>query len=98
MSINIIIIGPVSVGKSTLTNLLFVEQYSDMKIKRTTAVPQIYTETDNIEGFDFKNILEKNRQRNISPKKFTKRIQARQKRNIARNPSRCKYFQKFYFY
>jgi predicted GTPase len=42
--INICIFGPTSVGKSTLLNALFVKQYSDMKIKRTTAVPQIYHE------------------------------------------------------
>lgn len=42
--INICILGPTSAGKSTLLNALFVKQYSDMKIKRTTAVPQIYHE------------------------------------------------------
>ena len=43
-TINIVIIGPVSAGKSTFTNMLFVEQLSDMKIKRTTAQPQLYHE------------------------------------------------------
>ena len=43
--INIAIIGAVSAGKSTFTNALFIEQYSDMKIKRTTALPQIYVES-----------------------------------------------------
>jgi predicted GTPase len=44
--INIAIIGPVSAGKSTLMNSLFVSQFSDMKIKRTTMVPQLYMESD----------------------------------------------------
>ena len=42
--INIAILGPVSAGKSTLMNSIFVAQYSDMKIKRTTMTPQIYEE------------------------------------------------------
>src|SRR5271157_5013551 len=42
--INVCILGPTSVGKSTLLNALFVKQYSDMKIKRTTTVPQRYCE------------------------------------------------------
>jgi GTPase Era involved in 16S rRNA processing len=41
-TINVGVIGPVSSGKSTLINTLFVRQYSDCKMKRTTAVPQIY--------------------------------------------------------
>ena len=40
--INIAILGTVSAGKTTLLNGLFSEQYSDMKIKRTTMIPQIY--------------------------------------------------------
>ena len=43
--INIAIIGTVSAGKSTFTNALFIEQCSDMKIKRTPALPQIYVES-----------------------------------------------------
>lgn len=43
-NINVAILGPVSAGKSTLMNSLFVSQYSDMKIKRTTMTPQIYEE------------------------------------------------------
>ncbi|VVU95078.1 Dynamin family [seawater metagenome] len=42
--INIAICGAVSAGKSTLLNSLFVSQYSDMKIKRTTMTPQVYYE------------------------------------------------------
>lgn len=33
-------------GKSTLMNGLFVEQYSDMKLKRTIMVPQVYQESE----------------------------------------------------
>lgn len=48
-NINIAIIGAVSAGKSTLLNSLFVNQYSDMKIKRTTMTPQVYHEVpDNV--------------------------------------------------
>lgn len=43
--INIALIGSVSVGKTTLLNTLFIEQYSDMKIIRTTMLPQIYHES-----------------------------------------------------
>lgn len=43
-NINIAIVGAVSAGKSTLLNSLFVNQYSDMKIKRTTMTPQVYHE------------------------------------------------------
>lgn len=43
-NINAAILGPVSAGKSTFMNSLFVSQYSDMKIKRTTMTPQIYEE------------------------------------------------------
>ena len=44
--INVAIIGPVSAGKSTLMNTLFVSQFSDMKIKRTTMTPQLYMESN----------------------------------------------------
>ncbi|AYV76540.1 MAG: dynamin family GTPase [Terrestrivirus sp.] len=61
--INIAIFGPVSAGKSTLTNALFVEQYSDMKIKRTTALPQVYHESLNGTNFS-EDILNNNIVRN----------------------------------
>jgi small GTP-binding protein len=65
--INIAIVGPVSAGKSTLMNALFANQYSDMKIKRTTMTPQIYLETNN-QPKDMvelsKEILENNREVN----------------------------------
>lgn len=44
--INVSIIGAVSAGKSTLLNSLFVSEYSEMKIKRTTMLPQVYHESD----------------------------------------------------
>jgi GTPase SAR1 family protein len=62
MNINIAILGAVSSGKSTLMNSLFVEQYSDSKIKRTTMLPQVYIETPN--STTRKNIIESNRKIN----------------------------------
>lgn len=63
--INIPILGPVSVGKSTLVNSLFVDTYSDMKIKRTTMVPQVYHEIDKLDKLhDISNIRETNRKIN----------------------------------
>ena len=49
--INIAICGAVSAGKSTLLNSLFVSQYSDMKIKRTTMTPQVYYESNKMCGY-----------------------------------------------
>lgn len=46
--IRIALIGSVSVGKSTLINTLFVKQFSKSKIKRTTMVPYIFQETNNL--------------------------------------------------
>ena len=51
LQINCVIIGTVSAGKTTLLNSLFVEQYSDMKMKRTTMIPQVYHESDKINQF-----------------------------------------------
>ena len=42
--IDIAVVGPVSSGKSTLTNTLFASQYSDSHAKKTTVFPQIYHE------------------------------------------------------
>jgi GTP-binding protein EngB required for normal cell division len=44
---NIALIGPVSAGKSTLLNAILSDTYSDMKLRRTTMCPQIYTESAN---------------------------------------------------
>jgi predicted GTPase len=60
MSLNIAIIGAVSAGKSTLLNALFADTYSDMKIKRTTMVPQVYY----CNGNKTKSIREKNTAKN----------------------------------
>lgn len=66
--INIAIVGAVSVGKSTLLNTLFVDQYTDTKMRRATALPQIYTEST--ENFDEK-IREKNAKINDEIMKIT---------------------------
>lgn len=63
-TINIAIIGAVSAGKSTLLNTIFVNQYSDMKIKRTTMIPQKYHEVANREDIDANTIKELNREIN----------------------------------
>lgn len=64
-TINIALIGAVSAGKSTLTNGLFVEQYSDMNIKRTTTMPQVYITTNkSIARSELKKIREENRKIN----------------------------------
>ena len=44
LEITIAVIGQVSVGKSTFVNSLFIKQFSETKLKRTTMVPQIYIE------------------------------------------------------
>lgn len=61
-TINIAIIAAVSAGKSTLTNSLFVKQYSDMNVKRTTTMPQVYTESNSTEDNPY--IREQNREIN----------------------------------
>jgi small GTP-binding protein len=48
--INIGIFGCVSVGKSTFLNAISGRQFSDTEIKRTTMVPQVYTETESENG------------------------------------------------
>lgn len=68
LSINIGIIGCVSTGKSTLNNALLLNQYSDMKIKRTTMLPQVYCETTN------KSILKSARQINEETSQSNKEI------------------------
>lgn len=47
-TIRVALIGSVSVGKSTLINTLFVKQFSKSKIKRTTMIPFIFQETNNL--------------------------------------------------
>lgn len=66
LDINIAVIGPVSVGKSTFINTLFIEQYSDVALKRTTMVPQIYMEENKNNAYiGQKNIRHMNRITNI---------------------------------
>ena len=45
-SIRIGLIGCISSGKSTLLNAICVNQYEDMKTKRTTMLPTLYQETN----------------------------------------------------
>ena len=45
-SIRIGLVGCVSSGKSTLLNAICVNEYEDMKIKRTTMLPKLYMETN----------------------------------------------------
>jgi predicted GTPase len=61
LSVNIAVVGAVSVGKSTLINAIFVDHYSDTKIKRTTAVPQVYDESDCPDKY---SVLDKIREHN----------------------------------
>lgn len=63
--IRIAIMGGTSCGKSTFMNALFTKQYSDMKIKRTTMLPQVYIETDDPDKMqDMKEIYLKNKEEN----------------------------------
>jgi small GTP-binding protein len=62
--ISIAILGSVSVGKSTLMNSLFAEQYSDMRIKRTTMLPQVYQETEDDGIISDKQIRKENTEHN----------------------------------
>jgi Predicted GTPase len=62
LQINILVLGPVSAGKSTFINALFTEQYTDMKLQRTTATPQVYHEVGDI--IKYKTNLSKIRENN----------------------------------
>jgi len=63
--IRIAIMGGTSCGKSTFMNALFTKQYSDMKIKRTTMLPQVYIETDDLTKCeDMKEVYLKNQEEN----------------------------------
>lgn len=65
MSINIALLSAVSVGKSTLVNTLFCKTYNDIAIKRSTAQPQVYIETDiKITRDEEKHIYDKNKYEN----------------------------------
>lgn len=62
-NISYAILGPVSAGKSTFNNALFTQTCSDMKRKKTTMLPQIYSTTNdksvNIDTID--KIYERNK-------------------------------------
>lgn len=60
MYFNIGIVGPVSTGKSTFINSLLQKKCTEMALKRTTMVPQIYYEGDKCDD----NILDKNNNAN----------------------------------
>ena len=70
-SIRIALIGCVSSGKSTLLNSICVNEYEDMKRKRTTMLPSLYKTTNSFmydqNSLEVKHIREKNKQLN---KKF----------------------------
>jgi GTPase SAR1 family protein len=58
-------LGPVSAGKSTLLNAMSAKCYSDSYLKRTTMVPQVYTEaTDGVTPDDPATILARNNETN----------------------------------
>lgn len=48
IEINIGLFGAVSVGKSTFLNAIAGQQFSDTEIKKTTMIPQVYCQNDNI--------------------------------------------------
>jgi small GTP-binding protein len=64
LSISVAIMGIVSVGKSTLMNSLFAQEYADMTIKRETMLPQIYQETEDDGIIDSKTIRKENAESN----------------------------------
>lgn len=65
LEINIGIFGCVSVGKSTFLNAITGCQYSDVEIKKTTMIPQVYLESDNPdEPHDPESIRQINREAN----------------------------------
>ena len=66
-SIRIGLIGPVSCGKSTLLNAICVNQYEDMKIRRTTMLPSVYKESNQMiykNKEEKQKIYEQNREMN----------------------------------
>lgn len=64
LNITFAIIGPVSVGKSTLLNAICSNTFSDMKKRKTTMLPQIYNvvKTDDYDTYD--EIYNKNKESN----------------------------------
>jgi len=72
LQINVALLGPVSAGKSTLLNSLFAEQYSDMKLQRTTATPQIYHETTDIKKCETDSLKIRENNRSINNRLMNK--------------------------
>ena len=68
LTIHIGIVGPVSTGKSTFLNAFFGKTYSDMKLKRTTMIPQIYHECESTnQNHDSIDVLKINQESNENP-------------------------------
>jgi len=66
-SIRIGLVGPVSCGKSTLLNSICVNQYEDMKLKRTTMLPSVYKESNEMiykNKEETRRVYEKNKEMN----------------------------------
>lgn len=64
-NIQIVVLGPVSAGKSTFLNGLFSTTFSDMKRKKTTMLPQVYQIINNKKDIDTdQKIIERNRESN----------------------------------
>ena len=63
-NIHIAILGPVSAGKSTLLNGIFMNHFSDMKRKKTTMLPQIYQTVNSGETDSIEKIKEMNQKSN----------------------------------
>ena len=66
-SIRIGLVGPVSCGKSTLLNSICVNQYEEMKIKRTTMLPSVYKESNQMiykNKKETQKVYEKNKEMN----------------------------------
>jgi GTPase SAR1 family protein len=58
--VNICLVGCVSAGKSTILNAFFCQEYAQCKIKRTTMMPNIFIETNDLTKIDsFANINKK---------------------------------------
>ena len=84
-SIRVALVGCVSSGKSTLLNAICVNEYEDMKRKRTTMLPSVYKTTTNM---IHKNKSEKERikQKNIE---LNKKFYSADKTELALTQENC---------
>ena len=66
ISVNGVILGCVSAGKSTLVNAILVSKLSDTKMKRTTMLPQVYIEGSAADdmSYNVSDILKQNTKMN----------------------------------